>query len=153
MVGTPPRVAGGACLHLMLPFEFVVGGPPVSQQTRHRQERLPPWRAAVRAAAALRWPEDDPPVEVAVSVEITHFYEGAPADVDNIVKPILDGMKGFVYADDSFVTDVVSRRRPLMGPFAADPVSSVLADGLAGNREFLHIRVTEAPVGGALRFL
>lgn len=137
----------------MLPFEFVVDGPPVSQQTRHRKKRLPPWQAAVRAAAALRWPMGDPPVEVSVSAEITHFYEDAPADVDNIVKPILDGIKGFVYTDDSLVTDVVSRHRPLIGPFAADPVSSVLADGIAGNREFLHIRIAEAPVDGALRFL
>ena len=140
-------------LSLMLPFEFIVDGAPVSQQTRRRQERLPPWRAAVRAAAALTWPEGDPPVEVPVSVEITHFYEGAPADVDNIIKPILDGIKGLIFADDQLVTDVVSRRRPLAGPYVADPVSSVLADGIAGNREFLHIRVAEAPVGGTLRFL
>jgi Holliday junction resolvase RusA-like endonuclease len=137
----------------MLPFEFVVDGPPVSQQTRRRQERLPPWRAAVRAAAEVRWPQGAPPVEVPVCVEITHFYEGAPADVDNIIKPILDGIKGFVYSDDSLVTDVVSRRRPLTGPYAVDPMSSVLADGLAGNQEFLHIRVALAPVGGELRFL
>jgi crossover junction endodeoxyribonuclease RusA len=97
----------------MLPFEFVVDGPPVSQQKRRRQERLPPWRAAVRSAAGGRWPQEVSPIEVSVSVEITHFYEGAPADVDNIIKPILDGIKGFVYADDALVTDVVSRRRPL----------------------------------------
>ena len=137
----------------MLPFEFVVDGPPVSQQTRRRQERLPPLRAAIRAAAGGRWPQETSPVEVSVSVEITHFYEGAPADVDNIIKPILDGIKGFVYADDALVTDVVSRRRPLAGPYTVAPMSSVLADGLAGNREFLHIRVAVAPIGGELRFL
>ena len=87
------------------------------------------------------------------SVEITHFYEGAPADVDNLVKPILDGIKGFVYADDLLVTDVVSRRRPLTGPFTADPVSFVLAEGLGNNREFLHVRIAEAPALGALSFL
>ena len=88
-----------------------------------------------------------------MSVEITHFYEGAPADVDNLVKPILDSIKGFIYADDFLVTDVVSRRRPLTGPFAADPVSLVLAEGLASNREFLHVRIAEAPAAGALSFL
>ena len=86
-------------------------------------------------------------------MEITHFYEGAPADVDNIIKPILDSIKGFVYIDDRLVSDVVSRRRPLAGPYVADAVSPALADGIAGNREFLHIRIAEAPVGGALRFL
>ena len=55
-------------------------------------------------------------MEQSITVEITHFFEGAPADVDNMVKPILDAMKGFVYADDCQVTDLVSRRRPLSGP-------------------------------------
>ena len=136
----------------MLPFEFVVDGPPVSQQTR-RRARLPPWRADVLAAATIRWPSGDAPAEEPVSVEITHFYEGAPGDVDNIIKPILDAIKGLVLADDSLVTDVVCRRRPLAGPFMADPVSPVLADGLAGNREFLHVRVALSPAGGELRFL
>ena len=81
-----------------------------------------------------------------VSVEITHFYEGAPADVDNIIKPILDSIKGFVYIDDRLVSDVVSRRRPLTGPYVADALSPALADGIAGNLEFLHIRIAEARV-------
>jgi crossover junction endodeoxyribonuclease RusA len=88
-----------------------------------------------------------------VCVEITPFYEGAAGDVDNIIKPILDAIKGLVFADDSLVTDVVCRRRPLAGPFLVDRVSSVLADGLAGNREFLHVRVAASPAGGELRFL
>lgn len=136
----------------MLPFEFVVDGPPVSQQTR-RRARLPLWRAAVLAAATVRWPLGEDPFEDTVSVEITHFYEGSPGDVDNIIKPILDAIKGLVLADDSLVTDIVCRRRPLGGPFLADPVSPTLADGLAGNREFLHVRVALSPAGGELRFL
>lgn len=136
----------------MLPFEFVVDGPPVSQQTR-RRARLPAWRAAVLEAAALRWPHGAVPIEVAVCVEITHFYEGAAGDVDNIIKPILDAIKGLVFADDSLVTDVVCRRRPLAGPFLVDPVSPVLAEGLAANQEFLHVRVALSPAGGELRFL
>ena len=69
------------------------------------------------------------------------------------IKPILDAIKGLVLADDSLVTDVVCRRRPLAGPFLVDPVSAVLADGLAGHREFLHVRVALSPPGGDLRFL
>jgi hypothetical protein len=105
------------------------------------------------AAATIRWPPDAVPAEDPVSVEITHFYEGAAGDVDNIIKPILDAIKGVVFADDSLVTDVVCRRRPLAGPFLADPVSPALADGLSGNREFLHVRVALSPAGGELRFL
>jgi len=39
----------------VLPFEFIVEAPPVSQQTRRRQERLPAWRATIRAAAQQTW--------------------------------------------------------------------------------------------------
>jgi hypothetical protein len=92
-------------------------------------------------------------VEQAITVEITHFFEGAPADVDNIVKPILDALKGFLYADDQQVTDLVSRRRPLGGPYVVDPVSEVLAQGIGSNREFLHIRIAAAAASGELRFL
>ena len=79
----------------MLPFEFNVDGPPVSQQAR-RQERIVAWKMSVKSKAAERWPKDAPPVDQDVSIEITHFFEGAPADVDNIAKPILDAIKGLV---------------------------------------------------------
>jgi len=88
-----------------------------------------------------------------ISVEITHFFEGAPADVDNIVKPILDALKELVYVDDRQITDLVSRRRALAGPYAVEPVSDVLAEGISLRREFLHIRIVATPVGGELRFL
>jgi hypothetical protein len=70
-----------------------------------------------------------------------------------IVKPILDAMKELIHRDDRQITDLVSRRRPLEGPYAADPVSAELAQGISLGREFLHIRVAPAPTGGALRFL
>ena len=136
----------------MLPFEFVVEGPPVSQQTRRRR-RVPAWKSVVHAGAAQRWPSEDPPVEQEITVEITHFFEGAPADVDNIAKPILDAIKGLVYVDDWQITDLVSRRRPLRGPYIADPVSAALGEGIALDKEFLHIRIVAAPAGGELRFL
>ena len=136
----------------MLPFEFNVDGPPVSQLAR-RQERTVAWKMSVKSKAAERWPKDAPPVDQDVSIEITHFFEGAPADVDNIAKPILDAIKGLVYVDDRQVSDLVCRRRPLEGPFRADSVSTTLAEGLTGNREFLHIRIIAAPQDGELKFL
>jgi len=99
------------------------------------------------------WPDGTPPVDAEISIEITHFFEGAPTDVDNIVKPLLDAMKELVYHDDRQITDLVSRRRPLEGPYTADPVSPILAHGISLGREFLHIRVAVAPIGGELRFL
>lgn len=87
---------------------------------------------------------------VDISVTITYFYEGVPADVDNIPKPIPDAMKGLVYVDDGQITDLVTRRRPLQGPYMVEAVTRELALGLAKGREFLHIRIAEPPADGEL---
>ena len=123
----------------------------MSQQTR-RRERLHPWRAAVRAAAEERWLPGSAPMEKDLELVITHFYQDDPIDVDNIVKPILDSIKGLVYWDDVQITDLISRRRPLTGPFRIESVSPVLADAFAQGREFLHIQITDPPPEGELRF-
>lgn len=135
----------------MLPFEFTVEGPPVSQQTRHK-ENLHAWRKTVCDEAGRRWPIESSPVELPICVEITHFYEGAPADVDNIAKPILDSLKGVLYMDDEQVTDLICCRRPLAGPYKIDSLSSPLADAIKEDREFLHIRITSASTEGELIF-
>lgn len=78
-------------------FEFVIGGPAVSQQTR-RPPRREMWKEEVRSAARDRWTADSP-VAGSVAVTITYFFESGEPDVDNIPKPILDAMKGLVYSD------------------------------------------------------
>ena len=75
---------------------------------------------------------------------ITYFYEGAPTDVDNIVKPILDSIKGLVYRDDVQITDLVSRRRPLSGPFRIEAASPILLEALDRGREFLHVSIVDS---------
>jgi crossover junction endodeoxyribonuclease RusA len=123
----------------------------VSQQTR-RRERLHPWRAAVRAAAEERWLPDSAPLGRDLGLTITYFYTDEPTDVDNIIKPILDSIKGLVYWDDVQITDLISRRRPLTGPFRIEAASPVLTDAFAHGREFLHIRITDPPPEGELKF-
>jgi hypothetical protein len=137
----------------MLPVEFTIIGPPISQRARGRSLRKAVWQAAVRAAAVAAWPAGAPPVEEGVSVEITHFFEGAPADTDNVPKPILDALTTLLFKDDRQVTDLISRRRPLGGPFSVEPMSKVIADALASGREFVHVRIASSPEGGSLRFL
>jgi crossover junction endodeoxyribonuclease RusA len=135
----------------MLPFEFTVAGPPVSQQTR-RRERLALWREVVRAAAQELWPSEGAPLEGELGLKITYFYEGAPSDVDNIVKPILDSIKALIYRDDVQITDLISRRRPLRGPFRIEEVSPILAAALDRGEEFLHVLITDPPAEGELLF-
>lgn len=78
-------------------------------------------------------------------VTITYFYDSASMDVDNIPKPILDALKGFVYVDDDQVTDILCRKRNLNSNFRIENPSAVLTEGLSRGNEFLYITVEEAP--------
>lgn len=74
-------------------FEFIVDGPPVSQQTR-RRERLREWKATVRQEAEKYWSSDQQTATGFVMLQITYFYDSVAMDVDNIVKPIQDSIIG-----------------------------------------------------------
>lgn len=92
---------------MALPFEFVIDGPPISQQAR-RREKVRQWRDEVRKLAAQYWPAGEQPVAGPIMLTITSFYDSASIDVDNIPKPISDALKGLVYEDDKQVTDVLT---------------------------------------------
>jgi crossover junction endodeoxyribonuclease RusA len=119
-------------------LDLVIAGPPVSQQTR-RRERVRDYRNEVGARAAEVL-SGAPPIAGMVRVEITFFYDAVAGDVDNIAKPILDGLKGVVIADDAQVMDVLVSKRPVVGTRVVDPSEQVL-QFLATGREFVHVRV------------
>ena len=128
----------------MLPFEFVIDGPPVSQQAR-RRERVREWRDQVYKVAEKHWPSEELPVTEPLMLTITYFYDRVSMDVDNIPKPISDALKGLVYIGDEQVTDILCRKRNRNSAFRVENPSSVLADGLSRGNEFLYIVVMEAP--------
>ena len=127
-----------------LPFEFVVNGPPVSAQARRRL-RVHNWVETVRQEAMNYWPTGEAPVAGAILVEIVYLYEGTGMDVDNIIKPIQDALKGLVYRDDEQATDLVSRKRSLDLDLRVSDPSDVLAEGFDRGREFSYVVVREAP--------
>ena len=134
----------------MLLFEFSVQGPPVSSQARRGASREA-YRKKVAAAAAVAWIAGQPLIVSPVSVTITHFFEGAPADLDNISKLILDGLKGVVLLDDRQVSDLVLQRRPLVGPYVVVSATPELTRGLGLGREFVHIAVASPATNAELR--
>lgn len=129
---------------MALPFEFVIDGPPVSQQAR-RRERVREWRDQVQKVASKYWPSEELPVTEPVMLAIMYFYDRVSMDVDNIPKPISDALKGLVYMGDEQVTDILCRKRNRNSAFRVENPSSVLADGLSRGNEFLYIVVMEAP--------
>ena len=127
-----------------LPFEFIIDGPPVSQQAR-RRERVRQWRDKVRRVAEQHWRIGALPVTEHIMLTIIYFYDNVSMDIDNLPKPILDALKGLVYLDDTQITDVVCRKRNLNSDLRVENPSGVLAEGFSRDNEFLYIVVEDAP--------
>ncbi|MEH2310474.1 MAG: RusA family crossover junction endodeoxyribonuclease [Nostoc sp.] len=131
----------------MIRFEFIVDGPPVSQQARKRGKgnRLQDWKKTVRQEAEKYWSSEQKTATGLVMLQITYFYDSVQIDIDNIVKPIQDAIIGLAYVDDEQVSDLLVRKRNLSGNFRIEDMTSTLAEGLARGNEFLHIVVIDAP--------
>lgn len=127
----------------MIPFEFSVLGTPVSQQTRNRQ-RLRGWKQQVEASAAQRWPAGDIPETGQLQVTVAYYYDGAPLDADNIVKPVLDALEGLVYENDGQIMDVKVGKRNMNRSFRVKGMSPAVAEGFVSGQEFVHVRIEEA---------
>ena len=128
----------------MQPFEFIIRSRPVSQQTR-RRERLRQWQEFVKSQALRYWTPSHLIMEGPISITLIYLYSEAALDLDNILKPIQDALIGLVYSDDSWVTDVIIRRRELGGTFDLSRVSSVLIDGFEYGDEFVYVHIANAP--------
>src|SRR5262249_55955260 len=123
-------------------FEFVVEGPPATVNTKENNtRRYQRWINKVRETARQQWsPGQEPATADAMTVEVTNYYRTpkdrpSPPDVDNVLKPILDGMNGVVYQDDIQVFRVSSDRYDL-GIYTPS-----LLEALARFREFVYVRV------------
>jgi len=102
------------------------------------------WIAFVAKEATLQLPDDFAIAEDPVCVSITHYFEAKAPDVNNIIKPILDGLKGVVYKDDALVIEVSSRKRPIAGSFRNEGATPELIDAVANGFDFVHVVVHEA---------
>ena len=125
-----------------IPFELVMGEPPVSQQAR-RRGRVREWTRRVRSAATGKW-RAQPAVTGAVAVTITYLYDGAPVDVDNMAKPILDALSGLVYEDDSQVSDLLCRKRDRNEELLIREPSPDVLESLRVAGPVLHVVVAPA---------
>ena len=125
-------------------FEFVVKGPPVSLNAKkNNPKRYQKWIRTVRAAAQSQWPAGEPPtLSQNVVVSIMNYYTEAPPDVDNIIKPILDGLNTVVYADDRQVYRVCSERFDLFNVATIQNPSALLAEAVEQYTELLHVTAT-----------
>lgn len=120
-------------------FEFVVEGPAVPLRAAKKDaKRYQAWKKKVREEASKLWLSHTPVLQD-VTVTITNYFTEKPPDVDNIIKPILDGLNGIVYGDDFQVQTVTSRKFVLIDAKEAEP--EMLTNALKRFTEVIHIEV------------
>jgi len=126
----------------MLPFQFVIAGPPFSAQSDNR-EALADWQLRVQAVAATEWA--GPVFRGKVHVVVTYYHEGETArlDNDNMIKPILDALEGVVYDNDRQASYIEVRSLNLKRAARLRRVGAVVGWELVRGGEFLHILVEE----------
>lgn len=129
-------------------FEFVIEGPAVSLRAKKTNtKRYQKWIRKVRGAAREQWPETVLPIESkTITVAITNYYTLAPPDVDNIIKPILDGLETVVYSNDQQVYRVISKKLDRSNVDRIENAGVVLVAAIDKQyTELLHIMVTWNP--------
>jgi Holliday junction resolvase RusA-like endonuclease len=127
--------------------QLIVIGIPVSAQTKTPKNRVA-WTKRVREAARAAIAEEDRHEFVNVSVVIVQYCFGwSEGDLDNIAKPILDGLSGPAYPDDRWVTQLTLRRTDLSATVDVHdpppPLLDALAAALKEERDFIYIRVED----------
>ena len=122
----------------MAAIEFVVLGTPVSIQGSSSAKRL--WEQRVKEAAsdAGDWM---PSSFDGLVLRVAYFYVDTPAaDLDNIVKPLQDALKGVAFGDDIQVVDLTASMRR-KGERDRVPMAALLARAFEGGSDFVYVAV------------
>ena len=128
-----------------LPLEFVVNGTPVSLQASARSRTN--WKRTVETAASKSFSFDTWLVEDPLAVTIFHFHrDERPADLDNIVKPILDAMVRVVYVDDEQVERLVVQRFDSVARDGIIDPSPTLIGAMDASADAVYILITRVPL-------
>jgi crossover junction endodeoxyribonuclease RusA len=122
-------------------LEFVVAGTPVTSQGSSDNRRY--WQHLIKREAEAA-ANGRPPAVEDMAFRLAYFYVNAPiGDLDNIVKPIQDALKGIAYVDDRQVVDLVaSMRRKTIEDHAS--MTATLARGFLGGSDFIYVVVEQS---------
>jgi crossover junction endodeoxyribonuclease RusA len=128
------------------PLEVVIEGTPVSLQTKNVRNREN-WKRIVRNAALKHRDELSEFClldQRGLGVKIYYFPpEAMVGDIDNIVKPILDGMVGVAYPNDQVIEQVVVQKFEPDTPWEFISPSDRLSIALDTPPPVLYIRVDD----------
>lgn len=131
-------------MSVVLPWDCVVWGVPASLQGSATKRS--DWRARVAAAAAARWPPGEPALHEPLRLTVAFLHSGQPIDVDNMLKPTLDGLIGVSYVDDALLEQVLGVRQDLQVGLRLDRLSAALLGAvvasLSGAGPFVYLRLS-----------
>jgi len=100
----------------------------------------------VAAAAVARWPAGASALDEPLRLTVAFLHSGQPIDVDNMLKPTLDGLIGVSYVDDALLEQVLGVRQDLQVELQLDRLSAVLlgavVTSLSGAGPFMYLRLS-----------
>lgn len=102
----------------------------------------------VYAAGRAAVPPESWALTEGVAITIYYFPEGEMlGDIDNIVKPILDGLCACIYIDDRQIERIVVQKFEPGNLYIFPNPSEVLVKALQTEGSVVYIKVTDDPRG------
>lgn len=118
-------------------FLVIVRGVARSKQARSARKYEEHVNSAARDAFERPLAERD------LSVDVQHFYtSGHSVDLDNLLKSILDGLKGAAYHDDSQIAAVSARRYNISESYTVENLRPEQVDLLSEGGDFVTVFIS-----------
>lgn len=121
-------------------YEFVVPGPPVSARANDRVSHRG-WRQRVRFAAIAVAPARPPFVRPDVRLTLVHLCDDKRIDLDNVLKPLQDGLETMFYPNDRLISDVDVHRRSFRDEIDVSGFSPLLRAAFGAGQECVYVRL------------
>lgn len=127
-------------------LEFVVPGPPISNQQSSDQGRanLEAWRAVINGISNPLWGPRQMLTGDLKAIIINFFAGNRPSvDLDNMSKPILDEMQMLVYENDRQIRQAHLSHVNITAPFSIAGASAALVQAIQQGSQFVYVRIED----------
>jgi Holliday junction resolvase RusA-like endonuclease len=117
----------------------VIGKPASLQSSNNTKQR---WQSLVTKTAQM-YQKKPLGIDVKLDLQIDWFSPERQnrADVDNVLKPVVDALKNVIYVDDNQVSSVSARYNDVNSvlTFISEPLC-IVKPLLSGQKEYVYIR-------------
>ena len=123
-------------------WEFAVPGTPISLNSKSKAR--PQWTEKVRQFGTASLDRTLFPILIDVAVTVVFFHDEGSLDVDNMLKPILDGIYPEILVDDSYVQEVIGARRDISNGITLRNPPDIIIPLLAEGGPFVYVGIESA---------